>query len=280
MGLCVVTGATSGIGLATAVGLARAGRTVVLCGRNPTRLEAAVAKVQAESSAPHRTVVCDMASLADVRRAAAELASLERIDVLVNNAGVLKHERSVTVDGYEETFAVNHLAPFLLTTLLLDKLAASAPARVVNVSSVVHRGARIRWDELQSTRRYTGLRAYAQSKLANLLFTRELARRMEGRGVTANALHPGGVRTELPADEKGLFAFAFRLAGPLLRSPERGARTSIWLATSPEVAGVTGRYFVDCKERRPGRAALDDEAARRLWAVSEELVAPGARGQS
>jgi NAD(P)-dependent dehydrogenase (short-subunit alcohol dehydrogenase family) len=199
-----------------------------------------------------------------------------RLDVLVNNAGLMRSERSVTVDGYEATFAINHLGPFLLTNLLLDRLTASAPARVVNVASTAHSAARkgIPFDDLQSQKHYKPMRVYGASKLANILFTSELARRTRGSGLTANSLHPGTVRTGYGADgdARGLLALGIKIGGPLFLSPAKGARTSVYLASSPEVEGVTGKYFVKCKERKPRAQARDPEAATRLWQVSAAMV--------
>ena len=196
--------------------------------------------------------------------------------MLVNNAGLVLTERAETVDGYEATFAINHLGPFLLTNLLLERMVASQPSRVVNVASTAHNAARkgIPFDDLQSTKRYRGMRVYGQSKLANILFTLELARRYEGRGLTANSLHPGTVRTGYGSDgdARGLLGFGIKIASPFFLSAAKGARTSIYLASSAEVEGVSGEYFVKCKPRQPRRWAQDPEAARRLWQVSEELV--------
>jgi NAD(P)-dependent dehydrogenase (short-subunit alcohol dehydrogenase family) len=198
------------------------------------------------------------------------------LDVLVNNAGLVLSARAETVDGFEATFATNHLGPFLLTNLLLDRLRASAPARVVTVASTAHNAARkgIPFDDLQSTKHYRGMRVYGQSKLANTLFTIELARRCEGSGVTANSLHPGTVRSGYggSGDARGFLAFGIKIASPFFLSSAKGARTSVYLASSPEVEGVSGEYFVKCKPRKPRQWALDPEAARRLWEVSEELV--------
>ena len=268
--VCLVTGATLGIGRATAVGLARQGARVGIVGRSRERGEAVRAEIAREAGASAvELFLGDLSSQAEVRRIAGEVrARFGRLDVLVSNAGVYTRRRESTVDGIETQLAVNHLAPFLLTRLLLDLLTASAPARVVVVSSEAHRGARIPWDDLQGERKYSGLRAYANTKLMNLLFVRELARRTAGTGVTVNALHPGVVATEL------LFGgwAPLRLLRPFLRTPEQGASTSVWLASSAEVEGVTGRYFRDEREVVPSRAALDDEAARRLWKISEELT--------
>ena len=201
--------------------------------------------------------------------------------MLVNNAGLVLTQRAETVDGFEATFATNHLGPFLLTNLLLDRIRASAPSRIVNVASTAHSTARggISFDDLQSVQHYRPMRVYGQSKLANMLFTLELARRLEGSGVTANSLHPGTVRTGYggDGDTRGLLAFGIKISSPFFLSPAKGARTSVYLASSPDVAGVNGEYFVNCKPKRPKPWAQDADAAKRLWQVSEQLVglAPG-----
>jgi NAD(P)-dependent dehydrogenase (short-subunit alcohol dehydrogenase family) len=220
----------------------------------------------------------DLASFASIRRFAREVApGLGRLDVLVNNAGLVQLDHIVTEDGFETTFGVNHLGHFLLTTLLLDQLRSSTPARVVVVASVAHRSARsgLDFDDLQAERGYSPIGAYNRSKLANIYFTRELARRLAGSGVTANSLHPGFVASRLGRDGDGgvLGDIAMTLGRPFAISPARGARTSVYLASSPAVADVTGQYFVRCREARPARVATDDDAAQRLWSVSEELVA-------
>ena len=274
----VVTGGNSGIGLETAAALTAMGARVLVTARNADRGRAAVAEIADRTpGARVQLVVFDLADLSSVRRGAAEiLEQAPRLDVLVNNAGVVLSERRVTVDGYEATFATNHLGPFLLTNLVLDRLRASAPARVVNVASTAHNSARkgIPFDDLQSEGRYRGMRVYGQSKLANILFTNELARRLEGTGVTANSLHPGTVRTGYGADgdARGLLAVGLKVSGPFFLSPAKGARTSVYLASSAEVDGVSGQYFVKCKPRTPRSWARDPEAAQRLWRVSEELV--------
>jgi NAD(P)-dependent dehydrogenase (short-subunit alcohol dehydrogenase family) len=275
----VVTGANSGIGFETASALASMGARVLVTARNADRGRAAVAAItQAlQGDGQVQLVVFDLADLASVRRGAAEiLEQAPRLDVLVNNAGLVLSERAETVDGYEATFATNHLGPFLLTNLLLERITASAPSRVVNVASTAHNAARkgIPFDDLQSTQHYRGMRVYGQSKLANILFTLELARRFEGSAATANSLHPGTVRSGYGADgdARGLLAFGIKIASPFFLSPAKGARTSVYLASSPEVEGVSGEYFVKCKPRAPRRWAQDPEAARRLWQVSEELV--------
>ncbi len=275
----VITGANSGIGLETAVALARAGAKTLITVRDRARGEAAVADIRARSGHDDvDVVVFDLGSIASTRQGAAEiLARCDRIDVLVNNAGVVLSSRRETEDGLEATFAVNHLGPFVLTELLLDRLKQSAPARIVNVASTAHKGARkgLNFDDLQSSLGYAGMQVYSKSKLANIYFTTELARRLEGTGVTANCLHPGTVATGYgrDGDSSGVLAFGLKVIKPFILNAEQGARTSIYLASSPDVAGVTGKYFVKCKPRLPSAAARDDEAARRLWERSEEIVA-------
>lgn len=272
----VVTGGNSGIGFETAAALAAAGARVVITARDPDRGHDALERLRdRDPKGSVELVLFDLASLDSVRAGADELLSLDRIDVLVNNAGLMLSERRQTVDGMEMTFQVNHLGPFLLTVLLLDRLKGSAPARIVNVASTAHKGARsMGFDDLQATGGYRGMAVYSRSKLANVLFTRELARRLEGTGVTANSLHPGTVRTGWAGDgdSQGLMAIGMRIARPFFIGPAKGAETSIYLASSPEVEGVSGRYFVRCRDRTPSRAARDDDAARRLWEVSEELA--------
>lgn len=274
----IVTGGNSGIGKATAVALARAGARVVITARDRARGDEAVAEIRRTGGSDQvEVVVFDLGDLASVRAGAAELLDgCPRIDVLINNAGLVLTDRSETVDGYESTFAINHLGPFLLTERLTDRLVASAPSRVVNVASTAHRSARhgLNFDDLQSRQGYRGMQVYGSSKLANILFTIELARRLSGTGVTANSAHPGTVATGYgrDGDTRGLFAFGLKVIKPFILTPEKGARTSVYLASSPEVAGVTGQYFVKCKARKPSAAARDEAAARRLWTVSEELV--------
>ena len=266
---CVVTGANAGIGRATALALARRGAVVALVCRDGERGEAVRREIAAESGAERAALfVADLGVRREVRDLAARLIDrFSSIDVLLNNAGIYTRRRRLTADGLETQFAVNHLAPFLLTSLLLPRLEPGA--RVVTVSSEAHRGGRIEFDDLQGERSYSGLRAYRQSKLANLLFTRELAARLEGSGVTANACHPGVVSTRL------LFnAFPpFRILKPFMKTPEQGARTSLFLACSPDVAGSSGRYFIDETETSPSPVAVDSDLARRLWEVSLGLVA-------
>jgi NAD(P)-dependent dehydrogenase (short-subunit alcohol dehydrogenase family) len=275
----VVTGGNSGIGFETAAALASMGARVLITARNADKGRAAVASISQRLQGEGRVqlVVFDLADLASVRRGAAEiLEQTPRLDVLVNNAGLVLSERAETVDGYEATFAINHLGPFLLTNLLLDRMTESAPSRIVNVASTAHNAARkgIPFDDLQSTHGYRGMHVYGQSKLANILFTLELSRRFADKGVTANSLHPGTVRTGYgrDGDARGLLAFGIKIASPFFLSPAKGARTSVYLASSPEVEGISGEYFVKCKPRKPRRWAQDSAAAGRLWQVSEELV--------
>jgi retinol dehydrogenase 12 len=273
--VCLVTGATTGIGLATAEGLARTGAHVILGARSRERGEAARQRVAATTGSDRlEVVVADLSVQAEVRRLAEDVAAAHpRLDVLVNNAGMVYSERQETADGIERTWALNHLAPFLLTNLLTDLLVASAPARVVTVSSNAHTGASLDLDDPEFVRRrYRSFSAYGQSKLANILFTIELARRLEGRGVTANCLHPGFVRSEFGMRTSGWLAVGIRIARVFAITPEQGARTSIYLATSPEVAGVTGRYFVNSRPARPRPQAMDTEMARRLWEASERMT--------
>lgn len=270
--LCLITGATSGIGRATALALAGMGAELVLLARDREKAEATAADARAAGAPAVDLLIADLGVQREVRRAAAEfLASGRPLHVLINNAGVVNLQRTLTADGLEATFAVNHLAYFLFTTLLLERLRASAPARIVNVSSEAHRFAPLDFDDLQNERRYRTMRVYGQSKLANILFTTELARRLEGSGVTANSLHPGAVATRLGTNNGAWARVLIRLLRPFFRSPDDGAATSIHLATAAELASVSGRYFANRREKTPSAAARDGEAARRLWAVSEAL---------
>ncbi len=281
----VVTGGNSGIGFETTAALAAMGARVLVTARNADKGRAAVAELaqRLDGEGQLQLVVFDLADLSSVRRGAAEILELApRLDVLVNNAGVVLSERAETVDRLEATFATNYLGPFLLTNLLLARIRESAPSRIVNVASTAHASARkgIPFDDLQSEKHYAGMRVYGRSKLANILFTLELARRLEGSRVTANSLHPGTVRTGYGADgdARGLLAFGIKISGPFFLSPAKGARTSIYLASSPDVAGVSGEYFVKCRPKEPRRWAQDPDAARRLWQVSEELVGLSPQG--
>jgi NAD(P)-dependent dehydrogenase (short-subunit alcohol dehydrogenase family) len=266
--VCVVTGATGGIGGATARGLAARGATVLLVARDAVRGEAMRESIARETGNERvRLVRADLSSQAEVRAAAAEIAAAHpRVDVLVNNAAVYTRKRAESVDGIELQWAVNHLAPFLLTHLLLDRLRAAGGARVITVSSGAHRGRFIPWNDMEMRRRYFGWRTYGVTKLANLLFTRELARRESG--IIAHAMHPGVVATELLM--RGFPPI--RLFRRFLKTPEEGAATVVFLATSPEAAKSTGKFWIDERPAEPDPAALDDEAARRLWGWSEEMV--------
>lgn len=272
--VCVVTGASSGIGYATAMALARMGATVALVCRNRERAEDARAAIVATSgNAAVEIFLADLSSLAAIRHLAHELlARYPQIHVLVNNAGILNRKRMTTIDGIEAVFAVNHLAYFLLSQLLLERLQASAPARIVNVASDAHRWGSLDVEDLQHERSYRPLLVYGRSKLCNLLFTRELARRIPETGVTVNCVHPGGVATGL-GKNNGWFAVVIATAlKPFILTAEQGADTVVYLATAPEVGSVSGKYFVKRRERQPSTAALNDEVAQRLWQVSEELV--------
>ena len=271
----LVTGGTGGIGLATASGLVALGARVGIVGRDAGRAESAADSLRRMTPGARVDVfVADLSSQAEVRRLAEEVrSSYSRLDVLVNNAGGYWAHRHVTVDGLERTFAVNHLAPYLLTRLLLDVVTASAPARVVTVSSGAQSMGRIDFADLQGERHYRGQRAYNQSKLANVLFTYELARRIRGSGVTATVLHPGVVDTAFGREDSGRWmGLMLPLVRPFLKTPERGAATSIHLASSPEVAGVSGQYFVNSAPKKSSPRSYDEHVARRLWEVSAELT--------
>jgi NAD(P)-dependent dehydrogenase (short-subunit alcohol dehydrogenase family) len=271
--VCVVTGATSGIGKAAAAALARQGAEIIVVGRDPGRAEATAAAIQADGAPPPKVEIADLARLDQVRALAGRLnQNLDRIDVLINNAGLVLNERQVTPDGYEHVFAVNHLAPFLLTNLLRPKLTASAPGRVITVSSDAHTAARLDLDDPNLEHGWSSWRSYSNSKLANILFTRELARRLDGTGVTANCLHPGVVRTGFGRDARPLMRVGITIAKPFMLSPERGADTIVYLASSPDVAAKTGGYYVKRQLREPSAAARDDGLARRLWEISERLT--------
>lgn len=282
--LVVITGGNTGIGKETARALSRQGARVVIGCRDVAKGERAAAEITAESGREVAVLALDLASFASIRAFAEQvLDTCPRVDVLLLNAGVVLGDRRETADGFEATFGINHLGHFLLTELLLDRVKASAPSRIVVVSSDAHRRAKtgLDWDELAQRRHgYSGWQVYCESKLANVLFTRELARRLEGTGVTVNALHPGVVATEFAqgGDVRGPVSWFFRFASPFLKTPAQGAVTSIFLASSPEVDTTTGGYFKDCQEVKPNRAARDDHAARRLWEESERLIAIRSHG--
>ncbi|MFL6600317.1 MAG: SDR family oxidoreductase [Steroidobacteraceae bacterium] len=274
----LVTGATGGIGLQTAKVLAQMGHSVLIHGRDARKGAAALKDIRstAAGNVDVTFLQADFASLAQVRELAAQVgASVPRLDVLINNAGCGNVSRTVTVDGYETTFAVNHLAPFLLTNLLLDKLRGSAPARIVNVASRAHRDKEIDFDDLMSVRAYRVMRTYGRSKLANILFTRALAKRLAGSNVTANSLHPGLIATgigQTNALARLVWKLVVKVRGGI--SVEEGAKTSVYLATSPEVEGLSGGYYVRCRlaELQTRSEAVSDAVAERLWQVSKELV--------
>jgi NAD(P)-dependent dehydrogenase (short-subunit alcohol dehydrogenase family) len=270
----IITGATAGIGLAAAEALAAQGARVIGISRDPDKCARVAGELRRKTGNGEIGFFCaDLSSLEDTRRVAEELlARFPRIDVLINNAGGIFVRRQLTVDGLERTFALNHLSNFLLTNLLLDRISESAPARIVNVSSSSHYKGKIHFDDLQLERRYAAFRAYQQSKLANVLFTYELDRRLQGTGITVNAMHPGLVRTDI-AKDNGLL---FRLFQPLFlmgsRTPEEGARTIIYLASSPEVEGVSGKFFIDERSVRSAKASYNEGDAARLWEASEDLI--------
>ena len=276
---CLITGASGGIGKETAVALATLGATVVMVSRDSERGKAALADVRRRSGGSNdvHLMLADLASLQDVRSLASEFRlKHQQLHVLVNNAGALNSKLSLTKDGFETTFGVNHLAHFLLTSLLLDLLKASAPSRIVNVSSSAHTRGAIDFDGLRGERKYAGIAAYSQSKLANVLFSNELARRLEGTGVTANSLHPGVIRSGFGHNNSGIWGALFgvfhAVARPFLLTPEQGAQTSIYLASSPDVEGVTGKYFAKSKQTPSSDRSHDTDLAQRLWQVSEELT--------
>lgn len=270
----LITGASAGIGKATASELAARGARVALLCRDAKKAGAARAEILARTPSARVDIVeLDLRSLASVRACArAVLDAYPRIDVLLNNAGVFPPILRLTADGFEEQVGVNHLGHFLLTNLLLERLLASAPARVVTVSSMMHAGGKIDFASFRSPATYNSFTAYRQSKLANILFANELARRTAGRGVTSNSLHPGGVATEIARDANFFMRVGMRLVGA---SPEKGARTSIQLAADPALEGVTGKYFVSGKEKAPDALALDESLAKRLWDESAKLVGVG-----
>ena len=275
-GKCVlITGGSAGIGKATALGLAALGARVAITGRDRARAEVAAIEIRTATGNPDVDAFgADLSSQAEVRRLAAEvLDAYPRLDVLVNNVGGYWASRHVTADGLEHTFAVNHLAAFLLTELLLDRLKASAPARIVTVSSNAQSLGKIDFEDLQGERRYSGQDAYNQSKLASVMFAFELARRLAGTGITANVLHPGVVNSGFGSEDPSrIFKFLVPLWRPFMKTPQQGAATSIYLASSSEVDGVTGTYFANGQPRTANKASYDKDAAAHLWQVSASLV--------
>lgn len=271
----LITGATAGIGQATAQALARQGAQVVLVGRDARKTQAVAEELRAQTGHPGVDfLLADLSSLASVRGLARDFrAKFPQLHVLINNAGGVNQTRQVTPDGFELTFAVNHLAPFVLTGELLGTLRATPGARIVNVSSSAQAQGHIDFGDLMGERRYSPMRAYYQSKLANVLFTYELARRLAGTGVTANALHPGVVNSNFGGEMRGVMGLAMRAIkrfGSV--TPGEGARTSVYLASSPEVEGVSGKYFEKGKAVPSGKESYDEAVARRLWEVSEALT--------
>ena len=270
----VITGATSGIGEVAAIRLAEQGARIVFTARDEKRAKATLAKLQkANDAAAHVLHLADLSLLAEQKRAAHEIAAEPRIDVLINNAGAMFNRRSETQDGLEKTFALNHMGYFTLTNLLLDKIRATPGARVVMVASNAHRGATLDFDDLQSKRGYAGFRVYSKSKLCNILFTRALAKRLARTGVTANSLHPGFVATRFGDQSGGVMQRLVAIAKPVgAISPEEGAKTIIYLASSPDVAMVSGEYFYECKATTPTKEAQNDADAERLWRVSVAIA--------
>jgi NAD(P)-dependent dehydrogenase (short-subunit alcohol dehydrogenase family) len=270
----VATGATSGIGEVAVLALAGLGARVVFIARDEARAQATMRKLEAKAPGlGHRVHLADLSSMAETRKVGETIAASEpRIDVLINNAGALFSNRRVTPEGLELTFALNHMAYFVLTEALRDKLIASAPARIVSTSSSAHQGASLDFSDLQSAKGYSGFKVYGRSKLANILFTRELARRLAGTGVTANCLHPGAVATRFGDASGGWFGRLFPVLRLFFIAPEQGADTVVYLASSPDVADTTGGYFVKRKLTEPSAAARDDAAAKRLWIESEKLT--------
>ena len=270
----IVTGASSGIGKVTALELAKAGAKVVMVCRPGSKAEAAFGEISREAGKDKVELMnADLSSQSSIRAFAENFKKThDRLEILVNNAGILLSNRELTADGLERTFATNHLAYFLLTNLLLDMLKASVPARIVCVASEAERGGKIDFDDLQSERTYGGMKAYSQSKLANILFTYELARRLKHTGVTANCLHPGLVNTGWGRGFRGIFKIGIKLVTPFMLAPEEGAKTSIYLASSPEVEKVTGQYFIKCKPARSADSSYDADVAKKLWEVSERLT--------
>jgi NAD(P)-dependent dehydrogenase (short-subunit alcohol dehydrogenase family) len=269
----VITGATSGIGEVAAQRLAAMGARLVLIARDRTRGEATLSRLALSAGGAHTIHYGDLSRLSEMKRVAAEIAAAEpRIDVLINNAGALFGTRQLTEDNLEKTFATNHMAYFVLTLLLRTPLLAGSPARVVNTASDAHRGNTLDFDDLQAAKGYSPYKAYGRSKLCNILFTRELARRLSGTGVTANCLHPGFVATRFGDGSGGILSGVVRVAKILAISPEKGAETIVYLAASPEVAGRSGEYFYKCLPATPTAAARDDAAAQRLWMLSQKIA--------
>lgn len=274
--VALVTGATSGIGKATAYELARMGATTVIIGRNPDKVQQTIEEIRQSTGQQVDGIIADLSLMSQVRTAAEQFKSkYDRLDILVNNAAMGAAEYQLTSEGFEKMFALNHLSYFLLTNLLLDRIKASAPARIINLSSSVHQQANLTFDDLQSEhdRGRAGLKAYGRTKLMNILFTRELARRLSGTGVTVNAVHPGVVATSIWSGVGGIFGTIVGFLAPfLMKTPEDGAKTSIYAATSPEIEGQTGLYFSNNEAIFPSDQAQDAEVARHLWEISAQMT--------
>lgn len=270
----MITGANAGIGKATAIEMARMGARVVMVCRNRERGRQALVEVcQASGSSAVDLIITDLSVQQEVHDLAARIAGeYPQVDVLVNNAGLFRKKREETADGLETTFAVNHMAYFILTLGLIETLKESAPARIVNVASSAHNGNKIDFDDLQGTRKFSGWKAYGRSKLANVLFSYELARRLDGTGVTANVLHPGVVASQFGRSGNGLLSLIWSVGGRFMKTPKDGARTSVYLASSQDVDGVTGGYFENEKSARSSRESMDKEMAARLWEESLRLA--------
>jgi NAD(P)-dependent dehydrogenase (short-subunit alcohol dehydrogenase family) len=272
--VAVITGATSGIGEVAAQKLAAMGTRLVVVARDPKRAANTISRLRENTPGiNHQVFNADLSRIADMKRVASEIAAAEpRIDLLINNAGAMFERRKVTADGLELTFATNHLAYFVITNALLDRLLAAGHARIINTSSDAHRRGKLDFNDLQFTKGYSGFGAYCRSKLCNILFTRELARRLGKGSVTANCLHPGFVGTRFGDQNKGLLSYVFRIAKKFALTPEKGAETIIYLATSDDVAEMTGEYFQECRPKTPSKEAQDEAAALRLWEESEKLA--------
>ena len=272
--IVMITGANSGIGFETTLGLAKMGAEIIMVCRNPEKGKEALEEIKSKSGNTNiHLMITDFASLESVRKLAKDFADkYQRLDVLVNNAGFVADKRRLTVDGYESTFAVNYLAPFLLTNLLLPILKKSGKARIVNVASDAHKMGHIDFDDLMSEKNQSMINVYGNSKIAVILFTSELARRLEGTGITVNSLHPGVVHSNFASNGPSTWKLFFKYGSMFLITPEKGAVTSIYLASSSEVEGVTGKYFDKCKPVNPSREAQDKDEAHKLWEVTEKLV--------
>jgi NAD(P)-dependent dehydrogenase (short-subunit alcohol dehydrogenase family) len=272
--VCLITGGNSGIGKETAVGLAKLGANVVIVSRNMDKGEAAILEIKSRSGNQNVSLLqADLSSIDSVRELADDFRRHDKkLHILINNAGVYLPKHTVTEDGLEATFATNHLGHFLLTNLLLDLLKGNAPSRIINVTSSAHQGYKINFDDLQSEKKYSAFHAYGQSKLANILFTYQLAKKLEGTGVTANCLHPGVVRTGFGKDQGGLFSIAVRIISPFMMSPEKAARAAVYLATAPELENVTGKHYTKGKEERSSKESYDEPTAERLWQESSKLT--------